>query len=384
MRPADPEPRRREPSLTAASWSAQIERDLSVLPSGRRQQAVRYGRWVLHSLSFEQHPWAATFTSAEKGAPILGAGPCPHLSRTRSAADLIMVGRMVDRHLRYRAFYSGGDEPLSLVVHEVARDGRRTGLLAGASLQRLVHGRLPVAVPQVVRTETTQVRPPGRWAPWPGSTPPTPGKAVDLVVEEWLPGRPARVEDAEVVAQLLATIRTLWSVEPLVTAPIGATSLARTRQRFTALVETPGDLWPGDVDHVTVRRRVHSLLDRNPSVTIGLSHGDPGVGNALRTEGGGVALIDWEDADRRPLSHDIFKILASSTAPPEHWGEFHPGLPGTLHRQSCSAHEQLALAILQFLEGWQSRTRRAQRRHALPAHRRRMHRMIRAVDALLA
>ncbi|OLT17780.1 hypothetical protein BJF80_00105 [Serinicoccus sp. CUA-874] len=130
--------------------------------------------------------------------------------------------------------------------------------------------------------------------------------------------------------------------------------------------------------------RTLALLDSNPRVTVGLSHGDPGLGNAVLTGRGGIALVDWKDAGRRPISHDVFEVLASSTLSPQQWSDLHPELPRCRPHQSAPAPEQLALVILQFLQGWRHRTARAAHRRALPAHRRRMHRMVQALDVLLA
>lgn len=373
-------------SLLAAAWSAHIEQEFRQLPTSRRTRVVQHNERVLHQPGLEQHPYGRGIVRAENGQALLGEGPCPHRARTRSRAALVMIGRMAAVDLRYRAFYLDTSEPLTVAVHERPPRGS-TGLLSGVELQRRAYGRLPSLVPRVLEARSVQARSRAGWSglrrrPAQVVLPPS----MDVVLEQWLPGRPVAIDDLGAVEQLLESTGALWELEPVVAARPDPAALARVRERFSTLVDSgeQAGLWPDDVDPPHLGRRVQQLLDADPVLTIGASHGDPGLGNALRTDQGQIVLVDWEDAGRRTLSHDVLKVLASSPVGPEDWLDRHPPLPLTGERDVLPVGPQLAVALLQFMSGWRRRTKAARKRGAMPAHQRRMHSMLRAVDQLLA
>lgn len=375
-----------EPVLLAASWSATIERTIDLLPRSRRQVELQHNERVAHRPGVQHGPQGRYFVNPEHGRPLLGDDRCPRRMRTRSTADIVMVGRMADKQLRYRAFYLDPSRPLALAAQERPAGATRSGLLDGVEVQRLVRGRIGALVPEVHEALTTRVGPRTGWWGWrPRPRPVALPHTVDVVVEEWVPGRPVVRTETDVADELLATVGDLWSLEPVVSSRLDPAVLQVTIERFRELELSPDphQLWPEGMDRHALARRVLPMLEADPQVSIGLSHGDPGLGNALRTDTGRLVLVDWEDADRRTLSHDVLKILASAQIPPERWADHHPVLPASARSGALPLQHQLAVALLQFLAGWPGRTRKARRRGSLPAHRDRMHRMLRAVDALL-
>lgn len=379
------DPAEQSPSLRAATWSVALERRLRRLPTPGRRRDVNHNERVLHQPGLERHPYGRELVRPENGQPLLGGIACPHTARTRSRAALVMVGRMADLDFRFRSFYLDGAEPLAVAVHERPLRGEQTGLLKGVQLQRLAHGRVPVQVPRVLEARSVRLGTRLRGTGLRGLTS-VPPRTVDVVLEEWLPGRPVAVDDPRVVPELLETVVALWDLEPVRATRLDPGMLARTRQRFVGLLEQGQrwGVWPEDVPTHSLGQKVLDLLDRDPTLTVGASHGDPGLGNALRQGHGGLVLVDWEDAGLRTLSHDVLKVLTSGGVSPEDWVERHPTLPRTHHSEVLPTGPQLAVALLQFLSGWKGRTRAARRRGAVPAHRRRMHSMVRAVDSALA
>lgn len=375
-----------EPVLLAASWAATLERTVDLLPRSRRQVELQYNERVAHRPGVQHRPLGRYFVNPEHGRPLLGDDRCPRRTRTRSTADVVMVGRMADTELRYRAFYLDASMPLALAAHERPAGAARSGLLDGVQVQRLVRGRIGAMVPDVHEARTVRVGPRTGWWGWrPRPRPVALPHTVDVVVEEWIPGRPVVRTETDVADELLATVGELWALEPVASSRLEPAVLQVTIERFRALVDSADKhlLWPDGMDRHALARRVLPMLDADPQVSIGLSHGDPGLGNALRTETGRLVLVDWEDAGRRTLSHDVLKILSSAQIEPERWADHHPGLPAAAQGGALPLPHQLSVALLQFLAGWPGRTRKARRRGSLPAHRDRMHRMLRAVDALL-
>lgn len=383
MGPPDLDRQAVAPVLVAAAWSAGLERVLDPLPSTARSHAVRHGRRVAHRPGVEGSGAAAYFRD-HRDRPLIGPDACPHRARTRSTASVALVGGMADEHVRARSFYLCTPVPLAMALHEHPDTGSATGLLRGVEIQRLAHGRLPVAVPRVVLAETVGLLPLVPLGERRRGPAPTPVRA-DVVVEEWLPGTPVAVDDQGVTAELLDVVGTLWSLEETGSLTLDDDVRERVATRFAALVDRGQrwGLWPDDLDRLGLGARVRALLDAEPRLTVGLSHGDPGLGNALRTENGGLALVDWEDAGRRVLSHDVLKILNSASTPGQDWAGLHPPVPAGADPRTLPADQQLALALLQFLAGWNDRTRRARARQSMGAHRARMHRLLTALDSLL-
>lgn len=377
------------PVLRAAAWAASLERSLAPLVPSRRTRVIHHGSRTAHLPGVDTSPHAAYFVN-HKGSPLIGPDACPHVARTRSTASVVMVGGMAEASVRARAVYLHADTPLVMAVHEHPDTGPVTGLLQGVEIQRLVHGRLPVTVPRVLAADTVRVGGRDRAWQWPSrrrsdvAGPGVDGWA-DAVVEDWLPGTPVRLEDEHARSELLDAVAALWALEDTTTVPLSSADAERVGSRFARLVEEghEWDLWPAELDPQEMARRVRSLLSREVRLTVGLSHGDPGLGNALRTDDGGLVLVDWEDAGHRVLSHDVLKVLSSAQVPGEHWAGHHPAVPRGGDARVLPGDQQLAVALLQFLVGWRNRTVRARRRRSLSAHRARTHRMLLALDGLL-
>lgn len=370
-------------ALLAAAWSAEAERALDLLPRTRRTRVLRHGERVAHRPGLEQTASGDYFRSSRDGTSILGPEQCPGTSRSPSSASVVVVGGMADRHMRQRSFYLDAPVPLALALHERPRQRAASGLLKGVRIQRLAHGRLPARVPGILESRTLQF---GSRRPWWRSSPRAEGLGTaDVVVEEWLPGRPLRVDEEGVEHELLAVVAALWELEETTTLEVPAKVRARVGERFAALVRSDPRLrlWPQGVDAADLGSRVARLVDTPLRVTSGVSHGDPGLGNALRTDEGGLVLVDWEDAGHRVLSHDVLKVLGSASVPPESWSGQHPRVP-TADPRVLPSDQQLAVALLQFLAGWEERTDRARRRRSVQAHRRRLRRQLAALDGLLA
>lgn len=361
----------------AFDWSVRIEAASAPLPRGWIRHKVRAnGRLGFRSrLRPEDLPGdGGLFTEPVSGRSLLDGAQ--HTGRTRSAAELTLLGQLRHTHIRFRSFYlqpprRSGAAMLTSAVQERTQAEVPGQLARGAQLVREVGPRLPLVVPRVIDIGTVTAPP----------------KQVDYVVEEGLDGRVVPVaEGPEVLPELLAGIRELWALKPTTVASVDAELEARMRTGMATLAEQgPGlDLWPSDLDPAEVHARARTLLDRDPLVTSGLSHGDPGIGNLLRLRDGRIALVDWEEAGTRPLSHDVFKALTSSGVPVQDWSALHPVLPRQASRQAPEA-EQLAIAVLGFLAGWRHRTKRARRRGGGGlGDRNRVHRLLNALDTLLS
>lgn len=128
-----------------------------------------------------------------------------------------------------------------------------------------------------------------------------------------------------------------------------------------------------------------ALLDDHAPLTVSLSHGDPGLGNVLRLTDGRLALVDWEDAARRPVAHDVVKVAMSCPDPLSVVQMSAPaGLRPTMDAAGAAAwSHQLAVALAVFLSGWRHRHFRAVKRNSEKANSRRMQRMLGVLDGLL-
>ncbi|WP_245941646.1 phosphotransferase family protein [Vallicoccus soli] len=128
------------------------------------------------------------------------------------------------------------------------------------------------------------------------------------LLEESLPGRHVSEAEAATVAGLVAQeLVEAWGTlaHALREAPPPSRSRSRSaRAEFDALLRLP------HVDPSVRRmgRQVDALVRTAGSVVVGPCHGDPVLGNVLRCDTGGLALIDWELAGFRPLAADLAKL----------------------------------------------------------------------------
>ena len=365
-----PQPQRPD-VLTALDWAARVEARSRLLLSWPRQRDVRYGDRVAVRTDLRDTELPERLFPHTPGRTLLDLAIRP--GRSRSSADVTVLGVMRAKHLRSRSFYLSGFRqrrgPLTLAVHERAPGNAGAPLLVGAQVAREAHGRIGLEVPQVLDLGGLQE--------------PRGTGAVDWVLEEVVDGAPIPPDEAaEAVPQLLAGVAELWELREVSHTPLPAKTAAGAARALQRLDELGPDLelWPEDVDRPRLVRRALSVLEDRPVLTYGLTHGDPGFGNALRLPDGRVALLDWEHAQERHLCHDAMKVLAAPGIDPATWPDRMPSLPGI---SGAPATSQLAVATLLFLGGWESRTRRAAARGAQVADRQRVGRLLRAVQALL-
>ncbi len=364
-------------SLHAFTWSARIERTSDVLPSTWLRPKVRCGprigyRQVLTERSL---PFGSDlFVDRTNGQSMIDDALTDRPVRTQSAADITMPGVMRGSELRFRSFYlpRRGRSALTVAVQTRADPGVPTHLVAVARFQQRLSRFGPLTVPDILeigRVEDLQR-----------------DGVLDYVVEHMLEGSVIGAEDTRVAAQtVLAALPALWSTHPVRHVRLEVTQRERLRETMPQLVNEGErlSLWPRQVDRIGLWQRIQELIQSDPQVSTGVSHGDLGVGNLLRLRTGTLALIDGEHAGTRLLSHDVLKLLTSASFPPETWVDLHPPLPGA-SRQAAAPREQLAVATLLFLSGWRIRTMRARKRGGDHANRRRTHALIRALDVLLA
>lgn len=361
----------RSPSdaVRSLEWTAAIERASSKIP--RRRGLVRHRtREYVHD-----NRVAAAVDLRRSGLPV-DLGGASVLTKTASAprarsaatADLVVAGAMrTARLLRFRSFYLSAGR--SLVVHQRYK-GAPTPLVSGSTLQMTVTGRTPFIVPRVLDT--------GCYLP----------PNADWVVEEAIDAAPVAREDAATTArEVLELLPEMWRRLGTQSLPLEGDQRAPALTALVDLAQNPPDgIWPADVGRDTATRSLQDLLTDERSLTVGLSHGDPGLGNILRHADGRLALVDWEDAGHRPVAHDVVKVVMSSPDPVRLAAD----LPVPVSLQPVLASPavmpwrlQAATALALFLRGWRYRHRRAVKRGSTASSRRRMHAMIRVLDVLL-
>ena len=369
-------------AVRSLDWTAAIERTTDSLPSVRgvarlRRRHFFHDNRIAFSTRLDpsgRFPSSGVFVDQRTGASVLVAGDRPRV-RSAAAADVVVAGAMRTAHqLRFRAFYVT-DVHRSLVVQQRSAPGTPTPLVAGSAHQRTLAGRTPFAVPRVLASGLAVH----------GLS----GDAVaDWLVEEAVDGATVRPEDAEdTVHELLALLAETWQRLGVTHEPLAPEPRARALAAFAALTtDPPPGCWPGGLDPQAMALRAHALLDDPRPLTVGLSHGDPGLGNVLRVSDGRLALVDWEDAGHRPLAHDVLKALMSAPDPRALAATL--DAPASLRPALAAAGAvpwrlQVAVALLLFLSGWRNRYLRAVKRGSIKAADRRMHMMLGMLDDLL-
>ncbi|SDS14390.1 Phosphotransferase enzyme family protein [Jiangella sp. DSM 45060] len=374
-------------AVRSLEWAAVIERTTGSLPSARGVARLRR-RHFFHDnrIAFSDRldpsaafPSSGVFVDQRTGASVLVTDGRLRV-RSTAAADVVVAGAMrTAEQLRFRAFYVT-EAGRTLVVQQRFAPGTPTPLVAGSVHQRSIVGRTPFAVPRVLESGVA-----GRGLAGPG---PSGGAVADWLVEEAVDGAAVRPEDAaDTVVELLALLAEMWQRLGVTHSPLDGEQRSRALAAFTALAEDPPPgSWPGALDRPATLERARALLDDARPLTIGLSHGDPGLGNVLRTTDGRLALVDWEDAGHRPLAHDVIKVLMSAPDPRALAATL--DAPASLRPALDTAgavpwRPQVALALLLFLSGWRNRYFRAVKRGSVKAADRRMHTMLRLLDDLL-
>src|SRR5699024_4199275 len=116
--------------------------------------------------------------------------------------------------------------------------------------------------------------------------------AADWVVEEALDGSLVSTGAAEGTAsEMLDMFAESWRTLGVDHAPVDPDEQAIALAAFDDLIQNPPpDMWPADVDRDQTRRHVEKLLASTRPMTMGFSHGDPGIGNVLRLTDQRLAL----------------------------------------------------------------------------------------------
>lgn len=369
-------------AVRSLDWTAAIERATTTLPAARgvarlRRRDFFHDNRVAFSAQLDTttaFPSSGVFVDYRTGASMLTAGGRPTV-RSAAAADVVVAGAMrTAEQLRFRAFYVTEAQRTLVVQQRIAAD-TPTPLVTGTAHQSTLVGRTPFAVPQILET--------GR------ATRGLDADAVaDWLVEEAFDGAPVGAADAaQAVEEVLVLLGETWQRLGVTHERLSGDQRTRALTAFSGLADDPPPgIWPDDLDPHHTWLRARALLDDGRPLTVGLSHGDPGLGNVLRLSDGRLALVDWEDAGYRPLAHDIVKVLMSAPDPrrlaatleaPE------PLRPALIAAGAVPWRLQVAMALLLFLSGWRNRYFRAVKRGSIKIANRRMHTMLGMLDDLL-
>ena len=375
-------------AVRALKLSALIEKTTTVLPRPgrillrRHQRPFFYDKNIAFSCDLEMAdsvPCAGVFVNHLTGASLLNSRN--HLQTSSySTADVVMAGGMRSPgKFRFRSFYLTSTHArygaTTLATHQRVNPRTPSPLARGARVAATLHGQTPFVVPRVLEQGVSRKG-------FSNSC------VVDWVVEAALDGASIAADEAEdTVRELIQLLEFSWLSLGVEHSELDSVQRTRALDAVAALVnDPPADIWPDDVDRTRTWRRVQNVLSEHRPLTVGLSHGDPGLGNLLRLVDGRLALIDWEDAAMRPVAHDAIKAMISAPDPakilamPPTVAEFRSAMAAA---GAATWEVQLAIALLMFLSGWKHRHVRAVERRSRQANNRRMHRMIRFLDQLL-
>ncbi|WP_162606162.1 phosphotransferase [Jiangella asiatica] len=361
-------------AVRSLAWTTLIERASDALPRPRgvaryRRRDFLHDNRVAVAASLDVNaafPGSGLFVDPVTGASLLVTAGVRPQARSGAAADVVVAGAMrTVEQLRFRSFYLADGRSRSLVVHQRSAPAVATPLVAGARLQSTLFDTTPFVVPRVLETGYAD------------------RVSADWVVEETLDGAPVAAADAEAtVGAMIGLLAQWWESLGTEQAPLGAAQRTRALTAFADLTDDPPDgVWAADLDRELTSRRVRELLTDERPLTIGLSHGDPGIGNVLRLRDGRLALVDWEDAGHRPVAHDVVKALMSAPDP--------VALAAALEEPALVAggampwRSQVAVALLLFMSGWRNRYFRAVKRKSIVAGTRRLRTQLHVVATLL-
>lgn len=366
----------------ALAWSAAIERKSPAL----RQHRAWHGARAFHSggrLAYAHDldltatlPYRGLFVDPVTGASLLGGGA---EFTARSTADVALLGLMRGTgQFRFRSFYldAGGERgAVTLGVHQRADPAVPAPLAVGACVADSLAGRTPLVVPELLDFGTSTLGDRSSSA------------TVDWVVETALDAHPVAAEEVTAtIHELIELLAETWSRSGVEHVAMAAPDRAVISGVFAELVVEPHPgAWPADLDPAQIGRRVEKLLDEPRPLTVGISHGDPGLGNVLRMSDGRLALVDWEDAGRRPVAHDVIKAALSAPDPVDviDRHRLSAAVSRSIAADAAAWDRQLAIALVTFMKGWKHRYARALGRRSVVAHTQRMHRQLRLLDHLL-
>lgn len=214
--------------------------------------------------------------------------------------------------------------------------------------------------------------------------------AVEWLHEDLIDGSPLVISDHHpgAVLQLANALNLVWRHH---------TTFRRTRPRpwagwqVSALLDqaSRADRDGGPQDIAKLRRAVLHLSSRSVVVAHGPRHGDPVLGNVLRTNAGHLVLLDWEHAGPGLLATDLVKLSLSMPTVRQGWQLLEDTAPHVLennnHRGPTTApwREQVALALLLWLSGWRTQQRAHRRSGRTAAFDRRLRRRLELLNAAL-
>ncbi|WP_157677280.1 phosphotransferase [Auraticoccus monumenti] len=365
---------------TALDWGTAVARRSSEVPRRRRLwprsrgflvgegavfiESVAAGPWSRHPLFL--HRWTAESVLTPSAEPRRSSG---------CGLDVLLPGpRRSDDAFRFRGFLLAerpAGERRSVVVQQRRQPGVPNPLVAGLELQATLVGQIPLVVPRVLDVGALDhgtVR-------------------LDWAVEEMLDGHPVPLEGTgDALAEAVQLLQETWIRTGTRHLPLRAGQRDRALAGWTALVaDPPPGGWPADVDAGALTARVVALLGDGRGLTVGVTHGDPSVGNMLRMPDGGLALVDWEFAARRHVAHDVAKVIRSAPDPVVFAGEL--GCAATLRTRMESTGAlpwplQVAAALLVFLGEWRPRHARSVSRGRGEHAARGLRTAVRLVDVL--
>lgn len=308
-------------SLDALTWSSVIERSCSALPATELGREFRFSPRIGYreGLASTDLPIGReVFVDRASGRTLIDDSRTEGPARCRSTADVTLPGVMRSQHFRFRSFYLTDRVrgPVTLGAQERAA-GDPGGRTADVALvQSSWTGTSDLVVPKVL--DVGQVTDRDRRT------------VMDYTVEEALDG--SLVTDEQIPAatgEVLDALGRLWAARDVHHAPLDDESRTRAGRELSALGGHGVDLglWPKRTDPPRLTHQAQALVESDVVLSRGPSHGDLGVGNLLRLGDGRLALVDWEHAGVRLLSHDVLKLLVTSGTPVDRWADLHPPIP---------------------------------------------------------
>jgi hypothetical protein len=340
----------------------------------RRAEALRVVAAAERAAGTHRLPRRSPFVIAGDAARRLGAdldavptaardlAPVPadaHETVATARAALVRFGKF-DRggSIRARAYLPDGT---TLKVQTADPDGGR-GIANEIRARRRVARLVPGLAPEVHRTGHLRRH------------------GVSWIHEEVVHGRhPAGPADVSAAAdRVVGSLARLYAAAGYTTRTVHEALGGDVRERFRTTVEREPDL-----------ERFVSYVDRlladARDLDVSFVHGDLVGSNVFLDDLGGIRLVDWEFARRRPVADDAASLLTQALDKPgavtlieRHLGDRVGSAPGTY-----TLRDQLVLAQVRMLAWYERRRSRAEQAGRLDALARDTARRTRALEALL-
>ncbi|HLV90703.1 MAG TPA: aminoglycoside phosphotransferase family protein [Acidimicrobiia bacterium] len=313
----------------------EIEKRSDALSPGSERPLEVTGRQALDPLAPQPASGIPTETSGKHVSNPTGE------IRSTTSASLVRLGKFSTmRRIRAAAFYWTAEVP---VVVRIALGLPREPILS----KRVQHARAAIGGRDLL--EAPEILDRG-WSP-----------GFSYLVEELVfgehpltPPEKSRA-GAELIHRLFAALeRADLRYVTEKTHPATRKRLARLLERF----DPAPKMDPRKLMDATAR-----LVDGDHLLPTGWSHGDLVFSNVIRRPDGGLSVIDWENADDRPVIADLAKLGAAM--PGTEGIEMITGLgPGSLleeGRSSLGTRDQLVRYYLQELSWWEPKFERARK-----------------------